>query len=1071
MRDDPSHGLTMTLAASPTDAGAMGAMSDPEPQPAPITDWEPEAPPAAAAPIAVTLEATLPAPVATSIVMPSLAPEEAEDGPVEEPEAALVPTRSPRGERLRRMASGLRSGVVALRARGISHRRLVAAGLISVGFLGVAWFSRSWRAPAVVTADAETEKAEAPASREALLNIPNPGPLKKTQDGDPPSEQARKPEPVIAQDIPPSTINSDGRVQAAVHRDGIPTEEEASDLPKDMPPPISKVDGTQVAFADRPNGDDSASIPIKPFAGLPIPGVNKPKPAVPQVKSPASAPVEAPKVEAPAPPATESPKAETPETKSEAPKVETPGTKAEVTEAETPETKADSPKVEVSGDKVETPKVEVPAAETKKAEEQPSESKEVAAAPVETPKEEIKKDEAAPVVPPKVEEPAASPKAEEPKKVEGALAAETPVLEPQENAAGSEGGSVLDILPPLAGSVAPPTSPEGVKGGADTAEPSPKVEDTLPGLPPQPSEDHPTAASAPGSAETPVDPAPLPAADPVPETVQAPAVPSVSTPAEATPPPAEESADLDSLLGMPMEVPEESPSEAPAPADLPSSSPRAEAVPAPAPVIPSTEAASTPAVTPSASAGVGAESKGTEPLPSAPANLPATNPAVPAADPAPTPTKPAESAPVAAPPSTAPFAESPRGLPPGPSAFGGSDPGEVIDERPINDPSLSVLDRGVPGASASTQVKVEVPHEDSPTPAFEPSPAGTAEPKALPVSPSGSIAVQGDEEEDAGDLLNVRPITMGKESDPPVAPASNKAAAPAMPAQGGSGEWVEIPNEDPGSSGRPSAFDEQPATPAPSPSGGSSESSPAATPAPAAPGTMAPDPDFGAEPLQQPEATPRPTFPTTEAFEPVPHVVQRGENFWTISKSYYGDGRYYQALWAANREEVPRIDGLIVGASIRVPPVELLDRRMVPPATGSNAGARTASAEAKPNMATNRVAPILRAAPESPSARLVSSRTSSAGPDPDFLEGEADKPPVREPADEATPTPPSEPPKPQFYRVRQYETLRSIARDVLGDSSRARELYELNKDRIDDPYGLVPGTPLRLPNDVELPRR
>ena len=66
--------------------------------------------------------------------------------------------------------------------------------------------------------------------------------------------------------------------------------------------------------------------------------------------------------------------------------------------------------------------------------------------------------------------------------------------------------------------------------------------------------------------------------------------------------------------------------------------------------------------------------------------------------------------------------------------------------------------------------------------------------------------------------------------------------------------------------------------------------------------------------------------------EPVPHVVQRGENFWTISRLYYGSGRYYLALWQANRRLV--LDDpkkLRVGMTIRIPPPEALDRSLIRP--------------------------------------------------------------------------------------------------------------------------------------------
>ncbi|MCA1684972.1 MAG: LysM peptidoglycan-binding domain-containing protein, partial [Planctomycetia bacterium] len=62
-------------------------------------------------------------------------------------------------------------------------------------------------------------------------------------------------------------------------------------------------------------------------------------------------------------------------------------------------------------------------------------------------------------------------------------------------------------------------------------------------------------------------------------------------------------------------------------------------------------------------------------------------------------------------------------------------------------------------------------------------------------------------------------------------------------------------------------------------------------------------------------------------------------------------------------------------------------------------------------------------------------------------------------------------PRRPFYKVRAGETLRTIARDILGDSRRADEILELNPDVIDDPYNLIPGQRLELPEDARVGRR
>ena len=57
------------------------------------------------------------------------------------------------------------------------------------------------------------------------------------------------------------------------------------------------------------------------------------------------------------------------------------------------------------------------------------------------------------------------------------------------------------------------------------------------------------------------------------------------------------------------------------------------------------------------------------------------------------------------------------------------------------------------------------------------------------------------------------------------------------------------------------------------------------------------------------------------------------------------------------------------------------------------------------------------------------------------------------------------------YTVKPYETLRSIARDTLNDPKRDREIYNLNRDVLDDPTALPAGTTLTLPEDATVGRR
>ena len=62
---------------------------------------------------------------------------------------------------------------------------------------------------------------------------------------------------------------------------------------------------------------------------------------------------------------------------------------------------------------------------------------------------------------------------------------------------------------------------------------------------------------------------------------------------------------------------------------------------------------------------------------------------------------------------------------------------------------------------------------------------------------------------------------------------------------------------------------------------------------------------------------------------PYTHTVRSGENFWTISQLYYKSGRYYKALWAANKKAVPAPDRLTVGDKIIIPRPDQLDPALI----------------------------------------------------------------------------------------------------------------------------------------------
>ena len=183
--------------------------------------------------------------------------------------------------------------------------------------------------------------------------------------------------------------------------------------------------------------------------------------------------------------------------------------------------------------------------------------------------------------------------------------------------------------------------------------------------------------------------------------------------------------------------------------------------------------------------------------------------------------------------------------------------------------------------------------------------------------------------------------------------------------------------------------------------------------------------------------------------DPMPHRVQSGENFWTISRLYYGSGRFYKALWKANSDQVPAPEQLRVGQTIRVPPPEELDRSLVIPPRSASA------AESDPSPSMHHASrPVLGDGDPSPPSEVELALPVS---DPFHDRVGASHVPERR--------------RLVVYKIRPHETLRSIARDTLGNSRRADEILELNRGVIDDPHHLTPGQIIDLPEDARLARR
>ena len=197
---------------------------------------------------------------------------------------------------------------------------------------------------------------------------------------------------------------------------------------------------------------------------------------------------------------------------------------------------------------------------------------------------------------------------------------------------------------------------------------------------------------------------------------------------------------------------------------------------------------------------------------------------------------------------------------------------------------------------------------------------------------------------------------------------------------------------------------------------------------------------------------------------PIKHLVQSGENFWTISRDYYGSGRYYKALWSANRNQVVKIDQLHVGDTIRIPAMEYLDKSLIESSgvakskrqgTGNGDQNPSEVARSLDNRAV-RTGNDIESKPTEQEPAASKPKTSKM---PAVEEPVNDKEIVSQPLGETASK--SNAPR---HRVQPGETLRTIARDRLGDARRGDEIVALNADILESTRSpIIPGQILKLP--------
>ena len=81
----------------------------------------------------------------------------------------------------------------------------------------------------------------------------------------------------------------------------------------------------------------------------------------------------------------------------------------------------------------------------------------------------------------------------------------------------------------------------------------------------------------------------------------------------------------------------------------------------------------------------------------------------------------------------------------------------------------------------------------------------------------------------------------------------------------------------------------------------------------------------------------------------------------------------------------------------------------------------------------------------------------------DALTAPVPPPPAAEPATTVIPARDIPPPEAQYYVIESGNTLGGIAKEFLGSASRYPEIFEANREVIQDPNKIFPGQKIRIP--------
>lgn len=176
-----------------------------------------------------------------------------------------------------------------------------------------------------------------------------------------------------------------------------------------------------------------------------------------------------------------------------------------------------------------------------------------------------------------------------------------------------------------------------------------------------------------------------------------------------------------------------------------------------------------------------------------------------------------------------------------------------------------------------------------------------------------------------------------------------------------------------------------------------------------------------------------PTVPSDPPATGDVHVVALGETLTKIAAAKYGkkSTAVVNAIYEANRTVITNPDNVPAGTKLILPDI----------AASKNRGTKAPPADVR-QVETRPVDKPSGTSPEPKDSPRKTAKESKESPDTKIAE--------------RTPTH-------RTYQVRKNDRLMNIAKEQLGDASRWKEIYELNRDKFPDPARIREGVKIKLP--------